>query len=44
MSRAIVALACLALGLPQGVADLARQGVAQAWTVASVTLRRCWRA
>jgi hypothetical protein len=41
-TRALVDFACIALGLP-GIAELARHGVVQAWTVASVTWRRCWR-
>ncbi len=40
-ARSLVDFACVALGLPTGVADLARQGVLQAWTLASATWRRC---
>jgi hypothetical protein len=39
-AHTLVAFACVALGLPTGAADLARQGVLQAWTLASTTWRR----
>jgi hypothetical protein len=41
-TRAIVAVACIAYGLPEGIADFARHGAAQLWTVASSRWRR-WR-